>query len=47
MCRNFAAGKCTYGEKCIFAHGDASGGIPAAKAAAKAVAKAAVSKSTP
>ena len=43
-CRNFAARNCTYGDKCIFAHGNAAGGRPAAKAAAKAVAKAAAAK---
>ena len=35
-CRNFAAGKCTYGDKCIFVHVEAASGKPAAKAAAKA-----------
>jgi hypothetical protein len=47
MCRNFAAGKCTYGDKCIFVHGDGASGRLAAKAIAKAVAKAAVSKAKP
>ena len=38
-CRNFAAGNCTYGDKCIFVHEDAANGRPAAKAAAEAAAK--------
>jgi len=40
-CRNFAAGNCTYGDKCIFVHDGAAGVRPAAKGAAKAAAKAA------
>jgi len=44
LCRNFAAGSCSYGDKCLFAHDHAASSKPAAKAAAKAVAKAAVSK---
>ena len=43
-CRNFAAGNCTYGDKCIFAHDKSAGAPPSPKSAAKAKAKAAAAK---